>query len=92
MENFLDIRYWSAGAGAALGEYLGSFDSLMYALLAFIVTDVNNRSYLIGQREQPWPFIESNQGMGMPDGESSTTVYTISHKGPRAMIPCSCAW
>lgn len=39
MESFLDIRWLSAGAGAALGEYLGSFDSLMYALLAFIVTD-----------------------------------------------------
>ena len=39
MESFFDIRWLSAGAGAALGEYLGSFDSLMYALLAFIVTD-----------------------------------------------------
>ena len=72
-----------------------TFESLLpipeHIPLAFIVTDVNNRSYLIGQREQPWPFIESNQGMGMPDGESSTTVYTVTHKGPRAMIPCSCA-
>ena len=39
MDTIFDIRFWSAGAGAALGEYLGSFDSLMYALLAFIVTD-----------------------------------------------------
>ena len=39
MDSFLDSRYWSAGAGAAMGEYLGSFDSLMYALMAFIVTD-----------------------------------------------------
>ena len=39
MDSILDIRFWSAGAGAALGEYLGSFDSLMYALVAFIVTD-----------------------------------------------------
>ena len=29
------IRCWAAGAGAALG----SFDSLLYALVAFIVTD-----------------------------------------------------
>ena len=29
MDNLLDIRFWSAGAGAALGEYLGSFDSLL---------------------------------------------------------------
>lgn len=39
MDSIFDIRFWSAGAGAALGEYLGSFDSLMYALVAFIVTD-----------------------------------------------------
>ncbi len=39
MDSFLDSRYLSAGAGAAMGEYLGSFDSLMYALMAFIVTD-----------------------------------------------------
>jgi len=39
MDAILDIRLWSAGAGAALGEYLGSFDSLLYALVAFIVTD-----------------------------------------------------
>ena len=39
MDTIFDIRFWSAGAGAALGDYLGSFDSLMYALVAFIVTD-----------------------------------------------------
>ena len=39
MESFFDIRWLSAGIGAALGDYLGSFDSLMYALVAFIVTD-----------------------------------------------------
>ena len=39
MDCILDIRYWSAGAGALFGDYLGSFDSLMYALVAFIVTD-----------------------------------------------------
>ena len=39
MDTVLDIRFWFAGTGAALGKYLGSFDSLMYALVAFIVTD-----------------------------------------------------
>lgn len=39
MDTIFDIRFWSAGAGAVLGDYLGSFDSLMYALVAFIVTD-----------------------------------------------------
>lgn len=39
MDSILDIRYWSAGTGAVLGEYLGTFDNLMYALVAFLVTD-----------------------------------------------------
>ena len=59
--------------------------------LAFVVTDVNNRSFLIGAKEQPWPYVESSQGFGLPDGESSTTTYTITHKAPKALIPCSCA-
>ena len=59
--------------------------------LAFVVTDANNRSFLIGVREQPWPYIESSRGFGLPDGESSTTTYTITHKAPKALIPCTCA-
>ena len=59
--------------------------------LAFVVTDVNNRSFLVGGKEQPWPYVESSQGFGLPDGESSTTTYTITHKAPKALIPCSCA-
>jgi len=56
--------------------------------LAFLVTDVNDRTYLIGVREQPFPLIESSQGLGSPDGESGTTTYTITHKSPKAMISC----
>ena len=33
------IRCWASGAGAVLGEYVGSFDGLLYALIVFIVTD-----------------------------------------------------
>ena len=39
MENILDIRHWSAGVGAIVGEFLGAFDGLLYALMAFIVID-----------------------------------------------------
>lgn len=72
-----------------------SFQSLLslpeHIPLAFVVTDVNNRSFLIGAKEQPWPYVESSQGFGLPDGESSTTTYTITHKAPKALIPCTCA-
>ena len=39
MENILDIRHWSAGVGAIIGEFWGAFDGLLYALVAFIVID-----------------------------------------------------
>ena len=68
------------GAGNETVEL--TFQSLLalpeHMPLAFIVTDANNRSYLIGCREQPWPYIESSQGFGMPDGESSTITHTIT--------------
>lgn len=39
MDSLLDSRFLAAGIGAALGEFLGSFDNLLYALVAFVVTD-----------------------------------------------------
>ena len=59
--------------------------------LAFLVTDVNDRCFLIGTREQPWPYVESAQGLGFPDGESSTITHTITYKAPKGLIPCTCA-
>ena len=72
-----------------------SFQSLLelpeHVPLAFLVTDVNNRRFLIGTHEAPFPYIESSQGLGLPDGESSTITYTVTYKAPKGLIPCTYA-
>lgn len=42
MDHILAIRLYAAGIGVAIGELLGSFDDLLYALIVFVVTDYNN--------------------------------------------------
>ena len=39
MDHILAIRLYAAGIGVAIGELLGSFDDLLYALIVFVVTD-----------------------------------------------------
>ena len=39
MEHFLDIRLWSASLGAALGNFIGGNDGLLYTLIVFVVVD-----------------------------------------------------
>jgi len=39
MDQILTIRLYAAGIGIFVGEILGSFDDLLYALVAFVVTD-----------------------------------------------------
>ena len=70
-----------------------SFQSLLslpeHIPLAFLVTDVNGRCFLIGTQERPWPYIESSQGLGLPDSESSTITYTVTYKAPKGLIACT---
>ncbi len=39
MDHILTIRLYAAGIGVVIGELLGSFDDLLYALIVFVVTD-----------------------------------------------------
>lgn len=39
MENLMNLRWWSACIGVLVGEFLGSFDDLLYALVVFVATD-----------------------------------------------------
>ena len=39
MDLILAIRLYAAGIGVVIGELLGSFDDLLYALIVFVVTD-----------------------------------------------------
>ena len=39
MDQILTIRLYAAGIGIVVGEFLGSFDDLLYALVVFVATD-----------------------------------------------------
>ena len=39
MDPILTIRLYAAAIGIVIGEFLGSFDDLLYTLLAFVVAD-----------------------------------------------------
>lgn len=39
MDPILTIRLYAAAIGIVIGEFLGSFDDLLYALIAFVVAD-----------------------------------------------------
>ena len=39
MENLMNLRWWSACIGVLVGEFLGDFDHLLYALVVFIAVE-----------------------------------------------------
>lgn len=56
--------------------------------LGFVVTDVSDKSYLIGSRERPLPVVESTRKLGLPSGEAAGFAYEVRHVALRSMIPC----
>lgn len=56
--------------------------------LAFVVTAVDGRSYLIGSRESPRAVAKCERVMAAPSGEASVCKYEVTHKATRTLIPC----
>ncbi len=56
--------------------------------LGFVITDVNDQSFLIGSREAPHPTIECDHRAGLPSGDASGYLYEIKHIAIRSLIPC----
>lgn len=56
--------------------------------MGFVVTDVNDRSWLIGSLEAPRPVVECTQLAGSPSGDSAGFQYEISHVALKSMIDC----
>lgn len=55
---------------------------------AFIVTDVSDRSFLIGSLEKPHATAEPMQRLGVPSGDSAGYSYEIKHVAIKSMVPC----
>lgn len=56
---------------------------------AFVVTDVEGRSYLIGSKEPPYPQVNFTRRFGSPDGDAAGYLYEITHIALKSLIPCS---
>lgn len=56
--------------------------------IAFVVTDVNDKSYLIGSREAPHPIVEVTQLSGIPSNDAAGYHYEIKHVALKSLVPC----
>ena len=56
--------------------------------IAFVVTDCNGDSYVIGQREKPRPIIVQTKNTGNPNGNAAVTNVEVSLYAQKSLIPC----
>ena len=57
--------------------------------VAFIITDCNNKSYVIGQRECPRPIVKVTSETGAPDGAPAVSTVEITFYAQKSLIPCN---
>ena len=57
--------------------------------VAFVVTDCNGQSYIIGQHEKPRPIVNVTQNTGTPKGDPAVLSVEVSLYAQKSLIPCS---
>lgn len=57
--------------------------------LAFVVTDCNNNSFVIGQHEKPRPIVKISQNTGTPEGDPSVFDVEVTLYAQKSLIPCT---
>jgi len=60
----------------------------LYKGLAFVMTDCDGRSWILGTREKPRPIVKVNGSTGVPDGDASTWNFEVTLYAHRALIEC----
>ena len=60
-----------------------------YRHVAYVVTDCNNQSYIIGQREKPRPIVKVTRDTGTPNGDPSVATVEITLYAQKSLIPCT---
>ena len=58
-----------------------------YRHIAFVVTDCNNQSYIIGQREKPRPIVNITQNTGTPNGDPAVLSVEVTLYAQKSLIP-----
>ncbi len=63
-------------------------EKLPATALGFVVTDVNDRSFLIGSLENPRPVVEWDLSVSTPSGGPAGYAYEVKHVALKSMVPC----
>ena len=56
--------------------------------IALVVTDVMDRSFLIGSKENPLPVLNATHRIGTPSGDAGGWYYEITHMAIRGLVRC----
>jgi hypothetical protein len=56
-----------------------------YPALAFVVTDADGQSYIIGTKETPYPIMEITQTI---DKEVHVNTVKVTFTRPKSLVPC----
>ena len=56
--------------------------------IAFVVTDCNGKSYIIGQHEKPRPIVKVTKNTGTPDGDPSVLSVEVTFTAEKSLIHC----
>ena len=57
-----------------------------YPPLAFVITDAQGQSYIIGTREQPYPMVEITKSI---DKEANVNNVKVTFTRRKSLVPCS---
>lgn len=56
--------------------------------LAFVVTAVSGKQFLIGAREPGYPQVNYSETTGSPGGDPAVRTYKITHIAQKSVLPC----
>ena len=57
--------------------------------IAFVITDCNGQSYVIGQHEKPRPIIKTSSATGTPSGDPAVCSVEVTLYAQKSLIPCN---
>ena len=60
-----------------------------YQHIAFVITDCNGQSYVIGQHEKPRPIIKVSGHTGTPGGDPAVCSVEVTLYAQKSLIPCN---
>ena len=66
-------------------QFTTTDDLSHYPALAFVVTDADGQSYVIGTKEAPYPIMEITQTI---DKEVHVNTVKVTFTRPKSLVPC----